>query len=91
VQSATWKLTLKVHHLDHGKEEDQATNPYSQVIDKVTLSLPCLSASFHPLSLFEWHTQSKEILLNLSVNAFNAQGSRVIISVVQVGTVRIYG
>jgi len=40
------------------------------------------------------YLQSKEILLNLSIkcwnSAFNAQGSRLIIVVVQVGAVKIY-
>jgi len=44
--------------------------------------------------LFEQGPQSKEILLNLSMkcrnSAFNAQGSGVIIVVVQVGAVKIY-
>ncbi len=49
---------------------------------------------FFPLSLFQWYLQSKEILLNLGMkwwnSAFNAQHSRVIIVVVQVGAVKIY-
>jgi hypothetical protein len=57
-----------------------------RVIHKVTLS-------FTPYPLFQWHPQSKEFLLNLSMkcwnSAFNAQGSRVIIVVEQVG-VKIY-
>jgi hypothetical protein len=59
-------------------------------MDKVTRPLTGLSSSFHPLSLFQWCLQSKKIWLNLSMRAFNAQGLRVIISVVQVGTVKIY-
>jgi hypothetical protein len=50
--------------------------------------------SFTPYSLFAWYRQSKETLLNLNMkcwnSAFNAQGSRVIIVVVQVRTVKIY-
>jgi hypothetical protein len=46
----------------------------------------------HPL--FQWYPQSKEILLNLSLkrwnSAFNAQGSRLIIVIVQVRAVKIY-
>ncbi len=82
---------LKSLSLRPRQEEDQPNNPYSRVVHKVTLPLPCFSASFYPLSLFQWCPQSKEIWLNLSTKAFNAQGSRVIISVVQVGTMKIYG
>jgi len=57
------------------------------VICKVTLS-------FTPYPLFAWYLQSKEILLNLSMkcwnSAFNEEGLRVIIVVVQVGAVTIY-
>jgi hypothetical protein len=59
----------------------------SKVIQKVTLS-------FTPYPTFRWYLQKKEILINLSMkcgnSAFNAQGSRVIIVVVQVGAVKIY-
>jgi hypothetical protein len=59
-------------------------------MSKATLSLGLLSLYPH----FQWHPQSKEILLNLSMkcwnSTFNAQGSRVIIVVVQVGAVKIY-
>jgi len=52
------------------------------------------SFSFTPYPLFQWYPQSKEILLNLGMKCwnsiFNAQGSRVIIVVVQVGAVHIY-
>jgi hypothetical protein len=41
-----------------------------------------------------WYLQGNEILLNLSMtcwnSAFNAQGSKVIIVVVQVGAVKMY-
>jgi hypothetical protein len=57
-----------------------------KVICKVTLS-------FTPYPLFQWYGQRKEILLNLSMkcwnSTFNAQGSKVIIVVVQVGAVQI--
>ncbi len=60
---------------------------YNEVICKVTLS-------FTPYPLFEWYLRSKEILLNLNMkcwnSAFHAQGSRVIIVVVQVTAVKIY-
>jgi hypothetical protein len=65
-----------------------------RVIRKVTLSSQCLEAAFTPSPLFQWCMQSKEILLNLGmkcwVSAFNAQGSRLIIVVVQLGAVKIY-
>jgi hypothetical protein len=58
-----------------------------------SLSSPVPSA-FTPYPLFQWYLQSKEILLNLSMKcwnwAFNAQGSRVIRVVLQVGAVKIY-
>ncbi len=58
-----------------------------RVICKVTLSLDLLSPP-------PWYPQTKEILLNLRMegwnSAFNAQGSRVIILVVQIGEVKIY-
>jgi len=66
----------------------------NRVIYKVTLSSPCLWASFHPYPLFQWYLQSKEMLLNFSMkcwnSAFNAQGLRVIIVVVQVRAVKIH-
>jgi hypothetical protein len=59
----------------------------SRIICKVAL---CLT----PYPLFQWYPQSKEFLLNLGMkcwnSAFHAQGSRVIIVVVQVGAVKIY-
>jgi predicted oxidoreductase (fatty acid repression mutant protein) len=49
---------------------------------------------FTPYPLFQWYLQSKKILLNLVMkcqnSAFNAQGSRVIIVLVQVKAVKIY-
>jgi hypothetical protein len=55
---------------------------------------PPVPSVFTPYPLFQWYLQSNEILLNLSMkcwnSAFNAQGSRVIIVVVQVGAVKIY-
>jgi hypothetical protein len=51
-----------------------------------------ISSAFAPYPLFEWYPQSKEILLNLGMkcwnSAFDTQGSRVIIGVVQVGAVK---
>jgi hypothetical protein len=58
-----------------------------RVIGKATLS-------FTPYLLFQWYPQSKKILLNLGMkccnSAFNAQCSRLIIVVVQVGAVKMY-
>jgi hypothetical protein len=58
-----------------------------KVIPKVTLS-------FTPNPLSQRFLQSKKFLLNLSIkcsnSAFNAQGWRVIIVVIQVGVVKIY-
>ncbi len=49
---------------------------------------------FTPYPHFQWYPQSKDILLNLYMkcwnSAFNAQGSRLIIVVVQFGAVKIY-
>ncbi len=64
-----------------------------KVIHKVTLSFTPFSFAFAPYPLFQWYPQRKQILLNLGMkcwnSAFNAQGSRVIIVVVQVGAVKI--
>jgi hypothetical protein len=69
-----------------------------KVIPKVSLSSSCLFGSPftpypHPLPLFQWYTQSKDILINLNMkcwfSAFNARGSRLIIVVVQLGAVKI--
>jgi len=56
---------------------------------------PPISSAFGPLSpLFQWYLQRKEIWSNLGMkcwnSSFNAQGSRVIIVVVQAGAVEIY-
>jgi len=68
-----------------------------QVVAKIEFSVksPCFWASFHPSILsFEWGPQCKEILLNLGMkcwnSAFNLQGPRLIIVVVQVGAMKIY-
>jgi hypothetical protein len=71
---------------------------YNRVIRKVTLSSPCLhpvcGPPFTPYPLFQRYLQSKDILINLSMkcwySTFNAQGSRLIIVVVQLGAVKIY-
>ncbi len=68
---------------------------HSKVVLKITLFLgllPSLPPTQNPL--FQWYLESKEFLLNLGMkfwnSAFNAQGSRVIIVMVQVGAVKIY-
>jgi len=53
----------------------------------------CIYGYWH-LHAQHWYAQSKDILMNLSMkcwySAFNAQGSRLIIVVVQLGAVKIY-
>jgi hypothetical protein len=71
-----WPHSSKMHWTDINK--------------RLELSIKSLSLGLlWPPSLFYWYPQSKEILLNLRMtcwnSAFNAQGSRVIIIVVQVG------
>ncbi len=69
-----------------------------QPLFELSRKSPCLhpvfGAPFNPFPLFHWYLQSKEILLNLSMkwwnSTFNAQGSKSIIVVVQVGAVKIY-
>jgi len=61
---------------------------FIRVICKVTLS-------FTPYPLFQWYPQSEEFFyknrsMKCSNSAFNTQGSRLIIEVVQVGAVKIY-
>jgi hypothetical protein len=61
----------------------------------VILKLSVKSHSLAPINpLLQWYSQSKKILLNLSMkcwnSAFNAQSSRIIIVVVQIGAVKIY-
>jgi hypothetical protein len=55
---------------------------------------PPISSAFGPYPLFRWYPQNKENSLNLGMkcwnSAFNAQGSRLIIVVVQVRAVKIY-
>jgi len=55
---------------------------------------PPISSAFAPYPLFQWYPQSKENLLDLGMkcsnSAFNAQSSRVILIVVQVGAVKMY-
>jgi hypothetical protein len=78
----------------HARWEDDCR--LNKLIIKVTLSFTPYLLCFHPLSpLFSGYPQSKKFLLNLSMkcwnfSAFNAQGSRVIIVVVQVGAVKTY-
>ncbi len=81
------------------KGTKQASNSLNSLYTvKLYLKSPSLSppilfdVTSYPL--FEWYQQSKEILLNLGMKcwnwAFNAEGWRVIIIVVQVGAVKIY-
>jgi hypothetical protein len=53
-----------------------------------------ITLSFTPSPLFQWYTQSEEILLSLSMKCwnseFNGQGSRLIIVIVLVGVTKIY-
>jgi hypothetical protein len=55
---------------------------------------PVFGPPFTPYPLFQWYPQSKDILMNLSMecsySAFNAQGSRLIIVVIQLGAVKRY-
>ncbi len=66
----------------------------NRVILKVTLRFTPISSAFGPYPLFQWYPQSNEILLNLGMkcwnSAFNAQGSRAFIVVVQVGAMNMY-
>ncbi len=53
---------------------------------------PVFGPPFTPYPLFQWYQQSKVVLINLSMkcsySAFNAQSSRLIIVVVQLGAVK---
>jgi hypothetical protein len=70
---------------------------YDPVME-LSVKSPCLhpefGPAFTPYPFFQWYLQSNEILLNLSMkcwnSAFNGQGSRVILVVVQVGGVKIH-
>jgi hypothetical protein len=61
------------------------------------MASPCLhpvfGPGFTPYRLYLWYLQSKEILLNLSMNhwnsAFNAQGLRIIVLIVQIRALKI--
>jgi hypothetical protein len=72
----------------------QRNSTTQRVIHKVTCLHPVFGPAFTPYPLFQWYRQTKEILLILSMkcwnSAFNAQGSRLIIVIVQVGAVKIY-
>jgi len=73
-------------------------NQFSDLLELSTKQ-PCLhpvfGPPFTPYPLFQWYPQSKDILLNLSIEMLqlstkcsNAQGWRLIIVVVQVGAVK---
>jgi hypothetical protein len=82
------------------KYRDKFKVSFSQEVTELqTIDLsrksPCLHPLFHPpYPFFQWYPQSNEILLNLNMkcwnSAFNAEGSSVIIVVVQVGALKIY-
>jgi len=85
-------LARKTDHIL--KDTNKSEHTY---ILELSVKLGCLlhPLSFTPYPPFQWYLQSKEILLNLLSrklwnSAFNAQGLRVIIVVVQVGAVKIY-
>jgi hypothetical protein len=69
-----------------------------RVIRKVILSSPCFhpvfGPAFTPYPLFQLYPRSNEIFLNFNLkcwnSACNAQGSKVIIVIVQVGAPKIY-
>jgi len=75
-------------------------NVCAQILHLIELSVksPCLHPVFAPAFtrylFFHWYPQSKDILLNLSIkcwnSASNAQGSRLIIVVVQVRVMKLY-
>jgi len=70
---------------------------YDPVME-LSVKSPCLhpvfGPAFTPYPLFQWYLQSNEILLNLRMkcwnSAFNRQGSKLNIVVVQVGAVKIH-
>ncbi len=78
-------------------------NEYNRVIRKVTLSSSCFLGLLSPaFPSFSWYSQKKNRHFNKSqyemlqlstkcwYSAFNAQGSRLIITVIQLGAVKIY-
>jgi hypothetical protein len=83
-----WKLQeLQKKKFGNLKNCERRNVVCNRVNRKVTLC-------FIPYPLFQWYRQSEEIWLNLGMkcwnSASNAQGSWVIIVVVQVGVVKIY-
>jgi hypothetical protein len=83
-------------HLRGGKKKnsvhlDQERSFKMMKALKLSIKSPSLSP---PYPTFRWYLQKKEILLNLKMkcwnSAFDAQGSRLIIVVVQIGAVKIY-
>jgi hypothetical protein len=81
-------LTLNLHQF---RWHHSSKMHWTDINRRLELSIksPCLWASFDLHPVFYWYPQSKEIWLKLRMKcwnlAFNAQGSRVIIIVVQVG------
>ncbi len=97
-----------LHHIVSDKAlflafHSNCLHPQHNKINILILDLSGKSACFHPVfgpaftpyPLSRWYLQSKEILLNLSMNCWNsaffAQSSSVIIVVVYEGAVKIYG
>jgi hypothetical protein len=83
------------HHVTFLLSKHLTTPWYNRVIRKVTLSSP-LSVGIlaPPIPSFSGIHKVQDILLNLNMkfwnSAFHAQGSRLIIVVVQLGAVKIY-
>jgi hypothetical protein len=77
----------------HKVQVSNEIQPHKELSIKSPCLHPVFGPAFIPYPLFQWYRQNKEILLNLRMkcwnSAFNAQGSRVIIVIVQVG-VKIY-
>jgi hypothetical protein len=91
----SFKVFFDIHFIVH-----EFTRDRFHILTTLELSVkspylhPIFGPAFTPYPLFEWYPQREKIWLNLNMkcwnSAFNAQGSRVIIVVVQVGTVKIY-
>jgi hypothetical protein len=53
----------------------------TNMVNQIALSVmsPCLCASFHPLSLFQWYLQSKEILLDHRYEMWYLQSKEILL------------
>ncbi len=83
------------NHLSHSLHNRVENNREILVLPgKQPCFHPVFGPPFTPYPLFQWYLQSRDILINLSMkcpySAFNAQGSRLIIVVVQLGAMKIY-